>query len=53
MTITTREKVRAAVERAQQFGGSVEAAMHVAAAALCLPIEAVRDALEAPVDEEA
>lgn len=49
MTIITREKVRQAVERAMLLApGSVEEAKRAAAQALCLPVEAVHDALQPP-----
>lgn len=46
MTIATREKVLAAVQRAQQLGASQAEAIESAAQALCLPVEAVREVVE-------
>lgn len=45
MSIVDRFKVRAAVERALALDPCVESALAAVAAALCLPIEAVRDAV--------
>ena len=52
MTIVTREKVRAAVERALQLAPDHEAAVAAAARALALPVEVVHEAL-ADVEEQA
>ena len=51
--IVKRDQVRAAVERALRLDPNhdMRAAIASVAAALCLPVEAVRDAI-APVDEE-
>lgn len=51
MTILERNQVRAAVERAVQLDPhqDLDAAIACAAAALCLPEEAVRDAVLAEV----
>ena len=51
--IVKRDQVRSAVEHALQFDpkADMRAAIASVAAALCLPVEAVRDAI-APVDEE-
>jgi hypothetical protein len=48
MTITTRENVRACVERAMQLDEhtDLDAAVQAVAAALCLPVEAVREVVE-------
>ena len=53
MTITPREKVVAAVERALGLDPQrdIDNAIHAAAAALALPVEAVEAAME-PSDEE-
>lgn len=45
MTITTRDNVRAAVERAMLLDHDLDAAVQAVAATLCLPVEAVRDAI--------
>lgn len=45
MTIATREKVLAAVQRAVQLGASQAEAIDSAAQALCLPVEAVDECL--------
>lgn len=46
MTIIPRPIVRAAVERALTLDPCMEAAMAVAAAALSIPVEAVRDVMQ-------
>lgn len=53
MTIIERHKVQAAVERALQLHPDRDAAVSATATALCLPHEAVLDAIEPdPVDSE-
>jgi hypothetical protein len=51
VTIATRPQVRAAVERALQLDPDHDAAIAATAAALALPVEAVREALE-PAEEQ-
>jgi len=46
MTIATREKVLAAVQRALDLGASQTDAIESAAQALWLPVEAVREVVE-------
>lgn len=48
MTIIERDQVRAAVGRALDLDcyGSIDSAIAAAARALCLPVEAVRDAMQ-------
>lgn len=45
--IHTRDKVLAAVERAQKLHEDTEAAIAAAAQALALPVEAVREVVQA------
>ena len=53
MIIVEREQVRAAVERALQLNpGRDEVAHQVAAAELCIPVEAVQEALHETEDTE-
>lgn len=46
MNIHPREKVQDALERAMKLDPCPEKAVHAVAAALCLPVEAVRECLE-------
>lgn len=50
MTIVSKEKVRAAVERAIDLGATFDAAVATAAQALCLSVETVREALQIDPD---
>lgn len=52
MTIVTREKVRAAFERAMAMHDDRETAVQVAAQALGLPVEAVEEVVEVSEEEQ-